>query len=274
MVRILSHLDFKCKCCHVPLTSSDDFLSHLTIPHVQYVSPENTVNYVITRFAKCLKLFPPLWYFVVEAVSNFCLVIHWYCKEHIYSQFLLWMFHQSFQYAQNIICFFVSWHVIIAQILTLNSWVALPKYHCKCPRILSGDKKIKYICQKLNKNRNRIFEDSRALTVILRQTDSAIQSHYFSNDYMSTYKKADYILSILETLVENRAETTVKDDYLSFYTSIAKTDCKYALYSISELPNRYCLQLGLQNIKEVEGVLRVLRISGSRNLLFFQGSQW
>ena len=32
MVRILSHLGFKCLCCHVLLTSFDDFLSHLTIP--------------------------------------------------------------------------------------------------------------------------------------------------------------------------------------------------------------------------------------------------
>ena len=51
------------------------------------------------------------------------------------------------------------------------------------------------------------------ILVILRQSDSAIQSQYFNNDNMSTYKKANYILSILETLVENRAETTVKDDY-------------------------------------------------------------
>ena len=34
MVRILSHLDFKCKCCHVSMNSFDDFLSHLTIPPV------------------------------------------------------------------------------------------------------------------------------------------------------------------------------------------------------------------------------------------------
>ena len=34
MVRILSHLDFKCISSHVSLNSFDDFLSHLTIPPV------------------------------------------------------------------------------------------------------------------------------------------------------------------------------------------------------------------------------------------------
>ena len=34
MVRILSHLDFKCITCHVSMNSFDDFLSHLTIPPV------------------------------------------------------------------------------------------------------------------------------------------------------------------------------------------------------------------------------------------------
>ena len=80
----------------------------------------------------------------------------------------------------------------------------------------------------------------------------------------------------METLVENWAETTVKDDYSSFYTSIAKTDFKYSQYSISELPNRYCSQLGPQDIKEMKRVLiqlRILRISELRNLLFFQSSQ-
>ena len=78
-----------------------------------------------------------------------------------------------------------------------------------------------------------------AFTVILRQSDSAIQSQYFSNDYMSAYKiGANYFLSILETLVETlvetMVETTVKDDYSSFNASMAKTDFKYSLYSIKE----------------------------------------
>ena len=37
IVRILSHLDFKCKCCHVSLTSFDDFLSHLTILRISFI---------------------------------------------------------------------------------------------------------------------------------------------------------------------------------------------------------------------------------------------
>ena len=37
MVRILSHLDFKCKCCHVSMNSFDDFLSHLRDPRVFYL---------------------------------------------------------------------------------------------------------------------------------------------------------------------------------------------------------------------------------------------
>ena len=37
MVRILSHLDFKCISGHVSLNSFDDFLSHLTIPPVYHI---------------------------------------------------------------------------------------------------------------------------------------------------------------------------------------------------------------------------------------------